>query len=329
MDDILSFLDAHSKNEPPRRRAKKGFKFKMPPPFSLSTQALVIFLRFGTIKSDRKVWLSPKEVLLRTGVRTSAQSNIIRRWRQRGYVVTSHLKHRGRKRMLTQNQINYLKYPKVLQEWSHLSLEERAVRMREKFDLPRLSANTLRDYYHRSKVQYRKPQFIYAQKARTLRKISDDQQAFCKTLSRLLMADREEVIYIDETTFHLWMHSSRCWVTRDMTLTLPTERGKSITLIGALSSRRGLVHYSIFEGSNNAETFLDFLQRLKLKCRNDPAVIVQDNLSVHRAGAVMQLYDATFRHMFLPTYSSVLNPIERVWNVIKQEWRQTQHLHAR
>jgi len=32
--------------------------------------------------------------------------------------------------------------------------------------------------------------------------------------------------------------------------------------------------------------------------------------------------------MFLPTYSSVLNPIEKVWNVIKQEWRQTQHLHA-
>ncbi len=32
--------------------------------------------------------------------------------------------------------------------------------------------------------------------------------------------------------------------------------------------------------------------------------------------------------MFLPTYSSVLNPIEKVWNVVKQEWRQTQHLHA-
>ena len=42
----------------------------------------------------------------------------------------------------------------------------------------------------------------------------------------------------------------------------------------------------------------------------------------------MLLYGQGFRHMFLPTYSSVLNPIEKVWNVIKQEWRQTQHLHA-
>jgi hypothetical protein len=172
--DILSFLEAHSKSEPPRKRAQKDFKFKMPPPFSLSTQALVIFLRFGTIKNDRKVWLSPKEVLLRTGVRTSAQANIIRRWRQRGYVVTSLLQRRGRKRMLTSQQVNYLKNPKILQEWSHLSLEERAARMRDKYDLPRFSANTLRDYYLRSKVRYRKPQFIYAQKARTLRKISDD-----------------------------------------------------------------------------------------------------------------------------------------------------------
>ena len=58
-------------------------------------------------------------------------------------------------------------------------------------------------------------------------------------------------------------------------------------------------------------------------------MLVQDNLSVHKAGVIKQLYDSTFRHMFLPTYSSVLNPIERVWNVIKQEWRQTQHLHSK
>lgn len=53
-------------------------------------------------------------------------------------------------------------------------MEERAVRMREKFDLPKFSASTLREYYLRSKVKYRKPQCIYAQKARKFRKISDD-----------------------------------------------------------------------------------------------------------------------------------------------------------
>jgi len=49
---------------------------------------------------------------------------------------------------------------------------------------------------------------------------------------------------------------------------------------------------------------------------------------VHKAACVLQAYTAAFRPMFLPPYSSVLNPIERVWNMIKQEWRKTQHLHA-
>ena len=43
---------------------------------------------------------------------------------------------------------------------------------------------------------------------------------------------------------------------------------------------------------------------------------------------MLQIYGGTLRPMFLPTYSSVLNPIERVWNVVKHEWRKTQHLHA-
>jgi hypothetical protein len=99
--DILRFLDAHAKPEQPSRRPKKGFKVKLPPPFSLSSQALVIYLRFGSIHNDRHAWLSPKEVFFRTGVKPPSQSNIIRRWRKRGYVITSHLARRGRKRMLT------------------------------------------------------------------------------------------------------------------------------------------------------------------------------------------------------------------------------------
>ena len=34
-------------------------------------QALVIFLRFGSINSDKREWLSPTEVFKRTGVKLS------------------------------------------------------------------------------------------------------------------------------------------------------------------------------------------------------------------------------------------------------------------
>jgi len=35
-----------------------------------------------------------------------------------------------------------------------------------------------------------------------------------------MLAGDAEIIYIDETTFNLWQTPSRCWVTKDMNLTL-------------------------------------------------------------------------------------------------------------
>ena len=83
-------------------------------------------------------------------------------------------------------------------------MRERAALVREKFNLPSFGYTTLRDYYLREKVRYRKPHFSYAEKDRNLRVISDQQQLFSKALSRILIDDKEEVIYIDETSFHLW-----------------------------------------------------------------------------------------------------------------------------
>lgn len=101
-----------------------------------------------------------------------------------------------------------------------------------------------------------------------------------------------------------------------MSLTLSTARGKSLSVIAGLSEKSGLIYYDIIVGSNTAQTFSAFLINLKMRCRM-PAVIVQDNLTVHKARIVMGIYGPKFQCMFLPTYSSALNPIEKVWNVIK------------
>ena len=58
-------------------------------------------------------------------------------------------------------------------------------------------------------------------------------------------------------------------------------RGHSITIIGAISLQRGLVHYEIFDDTNNAERFGHFLIGLKNKCMNKKVAIVQDNLRIH------------------------------------------------
>ena len=143
-------------------------------PFNVSQQALVIYLRFGSLTSDRKAWHSSKEVFERTGIKPNAQCNIINRWRKRGFQVQSLLNRRGVKKILTANQMNFIKNPKILREWSHLSLEQRAALLREKYDLKSLHATTLWKYYHDEKVTYRKPQISFGYKEKNQRAILED-----------------------------------------------------------------------------------------------------------------------------------------------------------
>ena len=55
-------------------------------------------------------------------------------------------------------------------------------------------------------------------------------------------------------------------------------------------------------------------------------VVVMDNLSVHKTAEVRQLFNKRFSQMFLPPHSCELNPIEKVWNVIKNQWRRESYL---
>ena len=77
-------------------KRSKVTKFLLRKEHSEATQAMVIFLRFGSLKTDKKKWLSPMEVQKRTGIKMCTQHMIIKRWRMRGYVVMK-TKKDGRK----------------------------------------------------------------------------------------------------------------------------------------------------------------------------------------------------------------------------------------
>jgi transposase len=77
------------------------------------------------------------------------------------------------------------------------------------------------------------------------------------------------------------------------------------------------------------DSFLPFIKALKRINPLHRRIVVMDNLSVHHSKIVKEEFDDKwFTCQFLPPQSCELNPIERVWNMIKQEWRKTQHLHA-
>ncbi len=94
-------------------------------------------------------------------------------------------------------------------------------------------------------------------------------------------------------------------------------------MIGAISTMRGLFHTHTFASTNNTMTFLPFLLKLKEKCQGHSCVVVMDNLSVHKTREVRQHFDKDFQQLFLPPQSCELNPIEKVWNIIKSEWRKS------
>ena len=57
-------------------------------------------------------------------------------------------------------------------------------------------------------------------------------------------------------------------------------------------------------------------------------MIVLDNLSVHNARTVNEEFNRDFEKRLLPPYSCTLNPIEKLWNVVKSKWRKTVHLYC-
>lgn len=185
--DILRYLDANTEVSLPRLRPRKPVETPLWRPHTVAQQALVVYLRFGSLSSDARSWHSSKEVFEKTGIKHPTQYQIIKRWRANGFRVVSNLHRRGKERMLTPNQVAYLRNPKILKEWSHLSLYERTQLLKAKFEIPKMNPSTLRNYYLREKISFRKPQFQYIYKEHNQRQLVEDQQQFCRELSALMM----------------------------------------------------------------------------------------------------------------------------------------------
>jgi len=102
-------------------------------------------------------------------------------------------------------------------------------------------------------------------------------------------------------------------------LMAPTR--KSISLFGAVHVADGRL-VTQFEKKFNAIAFQDFLQHLLRHGRRGKKMIVLlDNGKYHHARALrpfLQKHRSKLSLEFLPPYSPELNPIERVWKLIRK-----------
>jgi transposase len=124
---------------------------------------------------------------------------------------------------------------------------------------------------------------------------------------------------------HFQQHGSRCvmWVppqeTDPVVFHAPTR--KSVALFGAVNLHGGqmIAHFNpVFE----AQSFLAFLRGLlRRRARGKKMVLITDNAAYHHAGGLagwLRQNRDVLELLFLPPYSPDLNPIERVWKLLRR-----------
>jgi len=107
--------------------------------------------------------------------------------------------------------------------------------------------------------------------------------------------------------------------TDPVVLHAPTR--KSVALFGAVNLQGGQM-ISHFNDLFDAQSFLAFLKAL-LRRRSDgkKMVVITDNARYHHAAALtdwLRAHDTSLQLLFLPPYSPELNPIERVWKLLRR-----------
>ncbi|MCL6586811.1 MAG: IS630 family transposase [Anoxybacillus sp.] len=131
------------------------------------------------------------------------------------------------------------------------------------------------------------------------------------------------MFYVDETHVRAYQALRTTWAEVGNQKQVPSYgHHDHVSIFGAVDVRQGDVVFHR-ASSANAETFLDFLRRLKEKYTDRFLVLVLDNARIHRAKMVQAFLDgeegAAFHFIFFPPYSPQLNPIERLWKWLKDE----------
>lgn len=97
----------------------------------------------------------------------------------------------------------------------------------------------------------------------------------------------------------------------------PFYRGSRVTVVGAISQKK-VIAMKTMGKSINGEEFLKFVQEELAPKLWKGAVVVMDNLKVHKVEGVEEMIEAVgARVVYLSPYSPEFNPIEHLWWELK------------
>lgn len=135
--------------------------------------------------------------------------------------------------------------------------------------------------------------------------------------------DQEVLVFADEFTYHHWPLAAATWSPQDEPPPLaeraaPGEQQQRI--VGGVNAWQGQLTYLEAKAITGV-VFGQFLRRVhKAYPEAERITVVVDNWSTHKAKAVLNVLHQLPRLelLFLPTYSPWLNPIEKLWDWVKE-----------
>lgn len=128
-------------------------------------------------------------------------------------------------------------------------------------------------------------------------------------------------MFLDETGSNVTMtrHYGRSRRGRPVYGSVPHNRGKNLTVVGAVSPGAGLVAWRTLDGGMDGAAFLSFVSEALIPALVTGQTVVMDNLSSHKTKAVRAAFaEAGVHVLYLPRYSPEWNPIELCWAGVKR-----------
>lgn len=131
--------------------------------------------------------------------------------------------------------------------------------------------------------------------------------------------DAKDLIFVDESGVHLGMtrtHARSPKGTRAQG-NRPSQRGKNVSIVGAITLTGILCFYSIM-GAYNTLTFDAFIINHLVPQLWEGACVVIDNCSIHHSTELRQAIEQVgTRLIYLSPYSPDFSPIENCWSKMK------------
>ena len=128
---------------------------------------------------------------------------------------------------------------------------------------------------------------------------------------------REHVYMMDESGFSCGQVRPKVWFTKQTRPVFMKKMKigfKAIAVAAAINMEGEVVAYRIEDHSIDTESFCKFLEHLKDHLGRRKAVLLLDNLSVHRTLRTRELArELGIELVYNGTYSSEYMPIERLW----------------